>query len=72
MACVTNPKDLTPTARKILKTIKDQALTVDEIVEKTTLPLFKVRSNLRNLTEIGFVNQDDQKYIIDSQAISLI
>ncbi len=72
MACVTNPKDLTPTARKILKTIKDRALTVDEIVEKTTLPLFKVRSNLRNLTEIGFVNQDDQKYIIDSQAISLI
>lgn len=72
MACVTNPKDLTPTARKILKTIKDQALTVDEIVEKTTLPLFKVRSNLRNLTEIGFVNQNDKKYIIDSQAISLI
>lgn len=72
MACVTDPKDLTPTAKKLLKAIKDKALTVDEIVRKTTLPLFIVRSNLRHLIEVGFVNQNDEKYLINPQAVSLI
>ncbi len=72
MACVTDDGDLTQTGLLLLNSVKDQALTVEEIAKETNLPLFKVRSNMRNMMDVGFVTLDEDKYIIDPRALSLL
>lgn len=72
MACVNDDGELTRTARKLLNVIQEKPLTVEEIAKETNLPLFKVRSNMRNMSEIGFVNLVEDKYVIDSRSIELL
>ncbi len=72
MACGTVKNELTPTARKVLKAIKNTPLTIDDIAIKAKLPLFKVRSNLRYLAKLNFVILKNNAYVIDSEAKRLI
>lgn len=72
MACGTNKFELTPTAKKVLNVIKETSLIIDDIAKKTELPLFKVRSNIRNLTNSDFVVLKNNKYIIAPQVNNLI
>jgi len=61
MACVNPDGSVTPTAKKILKAL-EHPLTVNELSEKVYLPLFVLRSSLRELTEYGFLQEAEEKY----------
>lgn len=62
MACV---KDTTlpPSVKQIAQAIENDFLSIDEIVSKTGLPKFKVKSGIRTLQEhnVLFVKNDTYK-----------
>lgn len=49
MACGSGSLRLSPTDQKVAQSIKEEYLTVEQIAERTKLPLFKVRSSVRAL-----------------------
>jgi len=55
-----------------LKSLKDGALTSEEVAAKTSQPLFKVRSGLRELKSAGFVEESEQKYSLSKTGESII
>ena len=56
----------------MLKSLKDSALTPEEIAAKTGQPLFRVRSGLRELKSAGFVEETEDKYTLSKNGESLI
>ncbi|MBA4536559.1 winged helix-turn-helix transcriptional regulator [Bacillus aquiflavi] len=62
MACINNPDHLTISAKKILHAIQDNYLSEEEIGKHTQLPLYKVRSHLRELNEKGLISKQNDKY----------
>jgi len=63
MACVNADGTVTPTAKKLLKAL-EHPLTVNELTEQVFLPLFVLRSSLRELSEYGLVEEKGEKYSI--------
>lgn len=61
MACISADGTLTASARKILETLNNPA-TPEEIVHATGLPLFKVRSGLREMAQAGLIEEDGGRY----------
>ena len=57
MGCVNPDGTLTHTARKVLETIKDEARDDKSIAELTGIPMFKVRSSLREMFSVGFLGE---------------
>lgn len=72
MACIDDKGNLTATAKKILTAVKDQPLTAEEVASGTGLPLFKVRSSLRDMASMGFVTQEDDTYQLNEKAEKLL
>lgn len=72
MACIDDKGNLTATAKKILTAVKDQSLTAEEVASGTDLPLFKVRSSLRDMASMGFVTQEDDTYQLNEKAEKLL
>jgi len=48
----------------LLKSLQNEALSVEEIAKTTGQPLFRVRSGLRELKNAGFVEVRDEKYLL--------
>jgi predicted transcriptional regulator len=71
MPCVS--PDGKPTASGIttLKSLKDGALTPEEVAAKTGQPLFRVRSGLRELKNAGFVEEAGDKYVLSQKGSDL-
>jgi len=46
----------------LLKSLKNETLSPDDIANKTGQPLFRVRSGLRELKNAGFVEEAEDKY----------
>jgi hypothetical protein len=44
----------------------------EEIAKKASLPLFRVRSGLRELTQAGLANQKDDKYELSPKGVELL
>lgn len=61
MGCITPDGKPTESGRKMLIAIKDHHLPED-IAEETKLPLYRVRSGLRDLLEAGYVKEEQGKY----------
>jgi predicted transcriptional regulator len=55
-----------------LKSLKDGALTPEEIAGKTGQPLFRVRSGLRELKNAGFVEETEGKYSLSKDGKTAI
>jgi predicted transcriptional regulator len=55
-----------------LKSLKDGALTPEEISGKTGQPLFRVRSGLRELKNAGFVDETEGKYSLSKDGKTAI
>lgn len=66
MACVNADGTITATAKALLKTI-ESPLTPEEIAGHLSLPLFKIRSSLRELTQAGLVIARGEKFQISEQ-----
>jgi predicted transcriptional regulator len=62
MPCISPDGKPTSTGVALLKSLKDGALSPEEITSKTGQPLFRVRSGLRELKNAGFVEETENKY----------
>ena len=60
MACISPDGKPTTSGKKILEATKDPQ-TPEEISTTIGLPLFRVRSGLRDLVEAGYLKEDGEK-----------
>jgi predicted transcriptional regulator len=61
MPCLSPDGKPTSTGIAFMKTIKNGASSPEEIADKTGLPLFRVRSKLRELKNAGFIEEAEGK-----------
>ena len=64
MPCISPDGKPTSTGMATLKSLKDGALSPEEVSGKTGQPLFKVRSGLRELKNAGYVEETNGKYTL--------
>jgi predicted transcriptional regulator len=72
MACISPDGKPTESGTKMLRALKSGLGSAEEIAQDTGLPLFRVRSGLRELTQAGLANQKDNKYEISDKGAKLI
>jgi predicted transcriptional regulator len=72
MPCVSPDGKPTSSGMAVLKSLKDDALTPEEIAVKTNQPLFRVRSGLRELKNAGFVEENVDKYTLSTTGEKII
>lgn len=72
MPCISADGKPTATGMATLKSLKDGALTPEEVASKTNQPLFKVRSGLRELKNGGFVEEANDKYALSKKGTTVI
>jgi len=61
MACVNPDGTLTPSAKAMLSALSSP-LAFEEVAESTGLPLFRIRSSIREMLEAGLVEKEEGKY----------
>jgi sugar-specific transcriptional regulator TrmB len=61
MACVDDNQTLTASMNALLQVLSTP-LTAEQLAEKTSLPLFKVRSTLRELENRGYIKSNNNIY----------
>lgn len=66
MACVNADGTLTATARALLQSL-EAPLSAAEIAAKLGLPLFRVRSSLREMAEAGLVVIQGDRYLASEE-----
>lgn len=71
MACVNPDGTLTESALKILDSLKNPK-SPEAIADITGLPLFRIRSALRDLIAAGFVSQDNDIYNLTTEGQKLL
>ena len=62
MACISPDGKPTESGVKMLRALKSGLGSAEEIAQNAGLPLFRVRSGLRELTQAGLVDQKDDKF----------
>jgi predicted transcriptional regulator len=72
MACISPDGKPTESGTKMLRAIKSGLGSAEEIASSAGLPLFRVRSGLRELTQAGLTNQKDDKYELSSKGMELV
>ncbi len=72
MACISPDGKPTESGTKMLSALKAGAGSAEEIAPKAGLPLFRVRSGLRELTQAGLVTETGGKYAITDKGKELI
>lgn len=63
MACINPDGTLTPTALRVLKAA-EQPKTAVELAQLLALPLYRVRSSLRELVAGGFLKEEAEQYVL--------
>lgn len=61
MACINAEGTLTESGQKMLTALQNPA-TPEEVAQATGLPLFRVRSGLRELAQAGFIAEVEGRY----------
>jgi len=61
MACVNPDGTLTPSAKAMLFALSSP-LALEEVATSTGLPLFRIRSSIREMLEAGLVEKEEGKY----------
>jgi len=72
MACISPDGKPTESGTKMLRAIKSGLGSAEEIASSAGLPLFRVRSGLRELTQAGLANQKNDKYELSSRGAELV
>ncbi len=72
MACISPDGKPTESGIKMLRALKSGLGSPEEIAKDAGLPLFRVRSGLREMTQAGLANQKDDKYEITKQGEELV
>lgn len=72
MPCVSPDGKPTPSGMALLNSLKNGTFSPEEIREKTSQPLFRVRSGLRELKNAGFVEEINGKYKLSEKGQKLV
>ncbi len=72
MACISPDGKPTESGTKMLSALKSWLGSAEEIAKSTGLPLFRVRSGLRELTQAGLANQKGDTYELSSRGVELL
>jgi DNA-binding IclR family transcriptional regulator len=62
MACISPDGKPTASGAKMLSALKAKAESVEEVAQNSGLPLFRVRSGLRELAQAGLTSARGDKY----------
>lgn len=72
MACISPDGKPTESGTKMLRALKSGLGTPEEIAKSAGLPLFRVKSGLRELTQAGLADQKNDKYGLTEKGTELI
>ena len=72
MACISPDGKPTESGARMLRALKSGLGSPEEIAKDTGLPLFRVRSGLRELTQAGLASQKDDRYKITDKGEELV
>ena len=72
MPCISSDGKPTKSGIEMLSALKSGASTPDALSGATGMPMFRVRSGLRQLVDAGFVKQVDDKYQLTSEGSKLV
>ena len=72
MVCISPDGKPTESGAKMLRALKSGPVSPEEITKDAGLPLFRVRSGLRELAQAGLANQKNDKYEITDKGAELI
>jgi DNA-binding IclR family transcriptional regulator len=72
MACISPDGKPTESGAKMLRALKSGPGSPEEVATETGMPLFRVRSGLRELTQAGFATQKDDKYELSPKGSELV
>ncbi len=72
MPCVSPDGKPTSSGMALLKSLKKETLSPEEIANRTGQPLFRVRSGLRELKTAGFVEEETNKYHLTENGKTVI
>lgn len=72
MACVSPDGKPTESGTKMLRALQAGLKSAEEIAQNAGLPLFRVRSGLRELVQAGLVDQKEDKYTLSQKGAELI
>jgi len=72
MACISPDGKPTESGTKMLHALKSGLGSPEEIAKDAGLPLFRVRSGLRELTQAGLASQKNDKYELTEKGAELI
>ena len=71
MACISPDGKPTLSGAKMLRALKTKAGSAEEVSQSAGLPLFRVRSGLRELAQAGLVSQKGEKYELSAKGSEL-
>jgi DNA-binding IclR family transcriptional regulator len=72
MACVSPDGKPTESGFKVLRALQAGLKSPEEIAKSTGLPLFRVRSGLRELAQAGLADQKEDSYTLSEKGAELI
>ena len=72
MPCISPDGKPTESGTKMLRALQSGLETPEEIAQQAGLPLFRVRSGLRELTQAGLAKQKDDSYELSPKGIELL
>jgi len=72
MACISPDGKPTESGTKMLRALQAGLKSPEEIAGNTGLPLFRVRSGLRELSQAGLAEQKEDKYQLSEKGAQLI
>jgi len=73
MPCVNSDGKPTETGKKVLRALRDGGLSsAEKVSESTGVALFRIRSGLRDMAEVGLVEPKGDKYSVTDKGIKLI
>ncbi len=63
MPCINPDGTLTESAKSLLNAL-NEPLSAEDLAKKITLPLYRVRSSVREMAEAGLLKETDGKFVI--------
>ena len=71
MACVSADGKPTESGTKMLRALQAGLKSPEEVAQETGLPLFRVRSGLREITQAGLAEEKEDRYSLSEKGATL-
>ena len=72
MACISPDGKPTESGTKMLRALQAGLKSPEEVAQETGLPLFRVRSGLREISQAGLAEQKEDRYKLSDKGATLI